>query len=92
MKCWNLSVNGQWSMLDLFVVILLAALTRFQGLIEIRAETGAAVFGLVVILTMLATMNFDPRHAWDARRQSVIQSLSLRRRGRLHRAPQGQAG
>jgi paraquat-inducible protein A len=57
---------GQWSMLDVFVVILLAALAHFQGLMEISAGTGAGAFGMVVILTMLAAMSFDPRRGWDA--------------------------
>jgi len=56
---------GQWSMLDVFVVILLSALAHFQGLIEISAGPAAGAFGLVVILTMLAAMSFDPRSAWD---------------------------
>lgn len=56
---------GQWSMLDVFVVILLAALADFQGLMQISAGAGAAAFGLVVILTMLAAMSFDPRRGWD---------------------------
>lgn len=56
---------GQWSMLDVFVVLLLAALVDFPGLAQIRVEPGAAFFGLVVILTMLAAMSFDPRLGWD---------------------------
>ncbi|OZI34070.1 paraquat-inducible membrane protein A [Bordetella genomosp. 10] len=56
---------GQWSMLDVFVVILLAALANFHGLMEISAAPGAAAFGMVVILTMLAAMSFDPRRGWD---------------------------
>jgi paraquat-inducible protein A len=56
---------GQWSMLDVFVVILLAAMAQFQGLMSISAGSGAAAFGMVVILTMLAAMSFDPRRAWD---------------------------
>ncbi|MCD0505585.1 paraquat-inducible protein A, partial [Bordetella petrii] len=56
---------GQWSMLDVFVVILLSALAHFQGLMEISAGPAAGAFGLVVILTMLAAMSFDPRSAWD---------------------------
>ncbi|ALM86712.1 paraquat-inducible protein A [Bordetella sp. N] len=56
---------GQWSMLDVFVVILLAALANFHGLMEISAAPGAAAFGSVVILTMLAAMSFDPRRGWD---------------------------
>jgi paraquat-inducible protein A len=57
---------GQWSMLDVFVVILLAALAHFQGLMSISAGGGAGAFGMVVILTMLAAMSFDPRRGWDA--------------------------
>jgi paraquat-inducible protein A len=56
---------GQWSMLDVFVVILLAALADFQGLMEISAGAGAAAFGVVVILTMLSAMSFDLRRSWD---------------------------
>ena len=57
---------GQWSMLDVFVVILLSALANFPGLMRISAAPGAAAFGLVVVLTMLAARSFDPRSAWDA--------------------------
>jgi len=56
---------GQWSMLDVFVVILLAALADFPGLMTISAGAGAAAFGMVVVLTMLAAMSFDPRRGWD---------------------------
>lgn len=57
---------GQWSMLDVFVVVLLSALADFPGLSQIHAGSGAAAFGLVVMLTMLAAMSYDPRRAWDA--------------------------
>lgn len=56
---------GQWSMLDVFVVILLAALADFPGIMTISAGAGAASFGMVVVLTMLAAMSFDPRRVWD---------------------------
>ncbi|WP_082308406.1 MULTISPECIES: paraquat-inducible protein A [unclassified Achromobacter] len=67
---------GQWSMLDVFVVILLAALADFQGLMAISAGAGAAAFGLVVILTMLSAMSFDLRRSWDLERQGEIESPS----------------
>ncbi len=63
---------GQWSMLDVFVVILLAALADFQGLMEISAGGGAAAFGVVVILTMLSAMSFDLRRSWDLQDTSEI--------------------
>lgn len=65
---------GQWSMLDVFVVILLAALANFQGLMTISAGAGAAAFGVVVILTMLAAMSFDPRRGWDLERAARADS------------------
>ncbi|CAM4369599.1 PqiA/YebS family transporter subunit [Bordetella muralis] len=67
---------GQWSMLDVFVVILLAALAHFQGLMEISAGPAAASFGLVVVLTMLAAMSFDPRIAWDKEVQDESDNVS----------------
>jgi paraquat-inducible protein A len=56
---------GQWSMLDVFVVILLAAMANFPGLSQVTAGPGAVSFGVVVILTMFAAMSFDPRQGWD---------------------------
>jgi len=57
---------GRWSMLDIFVVALLAALVRIQSLADISPEPGALAFASVVILTMFAAMTFDPRLIWDA--------------------------
>ncbi len=56
---------GRWSMLDVFVVTLTVALVRFQSLAVITAGPGALAFGSVVILTMIASMQFDPRLIWD---------------------------
>ncbi|GAB3034763.1 MULTISPECIES: paraquat-inducible protein A [Oleiagrimonas] len=55
---------GYWSMLDVFVVTLLVALVRFQ-LTQVDPGPGVVYFGLVVVLTMLASMSFDPRLIWD---------------------------
>lgn len=56
---------GQWSMLDVFVVILLTSLVNFGSLMSVRPDIGAAAFGMVVVVTMFATMNFDIRKGWD---------------------------
>jgi paraquat-inducible protein A len=56
---------GRWSMLDVFVVTLTVALVRFKSLAVITAGPGAIAFGSVVILTMMASMQFDPRLIWD---------------------------
>jgi paraquat-inducible protein A len=57
---------GKWSMLDIYVVALLATVVKFQSLASITAAPGAVSFGAVVILTMLAAQSFDPRLVWDA--------------------------
>ncbi|MFA7240856.1 MAG: paraquat-inducible protein A [Sulfuricellaceae bacterium] len=56
---------GRWSMLDIYVVTILAALVRLQTLATVKAGLGAVAFGAVVVLTMLASMAFDPRLIWD---------------------------
>ncbi|MEJ8821265.1 paraquat-inducible protein A [Variovorax humicola] len=56
---------GRWSMLDVFVVSLLAGLVQLQGFAVITAGVGIAAFGAVVVLTMLASLSFDPRMTWD---------------------------
>jgi paraquat-inducible protein A len=56
---------GQWSMLDIFVVALLVSLVDFHTVAEVHAGPGAVAFGAVVVLTMLASMSFDPRLIWD---------------------------
>lgn len=58
---------GYWSMLDVFVVALLTALVRFNFLSLVEPLPGVVFFGLTVVLTMLASMSFDPRLIWDAR-------------------------
>jgi paraquat-inducible protein A len=56
---------GYWSMLDVFVVALLTALVRFGFFSQVEPLPGVVFFGLTVILTMFASMSFDPRLMWD---------------------------
>lgn len=56
---------GQWSMLDVFVVVLLTAMANFSGVSQIMAGPGALSFGIVVVLTMLAAFSYDSRKGWD---------------------------
>ena len=58
-------IIGKWSMVDVYVVAIMIALVHFGGLSEIRAGEGANYFLLVVIVTMIAAMRFDPRLIWD---------------------------
>ncbi len=58
-------IIGRWSMVDVYVVGVMTALVHFGGLSEIKPGMGANFFLLVVILTMLAAMSFDPKVIWD---------------------------
>ena len=61
---------GYWSMLDVIVVALVAALVKFQALGDIQPRLGILFFGLVVVFTMLSAMSFDPRLIWDKERDN----------------------
>jgi paraquat-inducible protein A len=61
---------GRWSMLDVFVITLTVALVRFRSLAVITAGWGALAFAAVVVLTMIASMQFDPRLIWDCADES----------------------
>lgn len=56
---------GYWSMLDVVVVAAVSALVRFQALSEAEPRSGILFFGLVVVLTMLSAMSYDPRLIWQ---------------------------
>jgi paraquat-inducible protein A len=60
---------GRWSMLDIYVVTLLVALVQLQSLATIQAAPGAVAFGAVVVITMFASMTFDPRMIWDSTKE-----------------------
>jgi paraquat-inducible protein A len=62
---------GYWSMLDVLVVALVAALVQFNELSTIEPRIGILFFGLVVVMTMFAAMSFDPRLIWDAEVEDV---------------------
>ncbi|MEI6653479.1 MAG: paraquat-inducible protein A [Verrucomicrobiota bacterium] len=56
---------GRWSMVDIFVVAILVALVQFGAYMTVTPGPGALAFAGVVVLTMFAAMNFDPRLLWD---------------------------
>jgi len=56
---------GHWSMLDVYVVVLLSGVVHFGRIASVQPEPGLLAFGAVVILTMLAARSFDPRLIWQ---------------------------
>ena len=56
---------GHWSMLDVYVVLLLAGMVRFASVASAEAGPGLLAFAAVVVLTMLAAHSFDARLIWQ---------------------------
>jgi paraquat-inducible protein A len=65
-----LEVIGHWSMLDVFVVALLAAVVQLGQFARVSPGPAVLPFAGVVILTMLASASFDARAIWDLDRGS----------------------
>jgi paraquat-inducible protein A len=68
---------GHWSMLDVFVVVLLVGMIRFGPFAGVEAEAGLLAFGGVVVLTILAAASFDPRLLWPEPRRASSVSASV---------------
>jgi len=51
---------GSWSMIDVFVVIILSVLIQFSG-VQIYPGAGASAFALMVLFTMFSALAFDTR-------------------------------
>lgn len=57
---------GRWSMIDVFVVAILAALVQLGSAASIHPGIAAVSFALSVAFTMLSAQSFDARLIWDA--------------------------
>lgn len=57
---------GRWSMLDIFVIAILAKLVEMGRIATIEGGVAAIYFGIAVVFTMLAAEVFDERLIWDA--------------------------
>ncbi len=56
---------GRWSMIDIFVVAILAALVQLGFLASLAAGPAAGCFALSVAFTMFSARAFDTRLIWD---------------------------
>ena len=68
---------GRWSMVDVFVVAILACLVRLGSIMTIVPGPAALSFSAVVILTMLSASAFDPRLLWDSHRALQARALKF---------------
>ncbi|WP_076413617.1 paraquat-inducible protein A [Shewanella sp. UCD-KL12] len=56
---------GRWSMLDLFVISITAALVNMGQLLDAKPGPAATAFALVILLTQVAAKVLDTRLLWD---------------------------
>ena len=57
---------GRWSMIDVFVVAILASLVQLNFAASIAPGIAAVSFALSVAFTMVSALSFDERLIWDA--------------------------
>ncbi len=58
---------GRWSMIDVFVVAVLAALIQLGAVIKVVPGPGINWFAVSVVFTMLSATSLDARLIWDGR-------------------------
>jgi paraquat-inducible protein A len=58
---------GRWSMIDVFVIAILASLVQLKFVASIQPGIAAVSFALSVVFTMLAARTFDTRLIWADR-------------------------
>lgn len=56
---------GRWSMVDVFVVIILVSLIQLGNTMSIYPGAAVLAFSGMVILTMLAALSFNPQLIWN---------------------------
>jgi paraquat-inducible protein A len=69
---------GRWSMVDIFMISILVALVNLDAIATIEPGPGAIAFAAVVIITMVASMSFDPRLIWDRQETSHARQSGIR--------------
>lgn len=60
-----IEIIGRWGMVDVLLVAILVAVVKLGDLVEVTPGPGVAVFGVVVILSLLASAAFDPHAIWE---------------------------
>ncbi len=56
---------GRWSMLDIFILAILVTIMKLGPWAHVEPEVGSLLFLGVVIFTMLASSQFDPKVLWS---------------------------
>ncbi len=59
-----LQMIGPWAMLDVFLLAVLVALVKLEGIATVMPGPGLLAFAAVVVFTLLASASFSPRLVW----------------------------
>jgi paraquat-inducible protein A len=70
---------GRWSKTDPFTIVFFVPLVNFGGFASATAGAGAMAFMAMSILTMIASITFDPRLMWDAAEEEQGRTAAPRR-------------
>lgn len=66
-----IQIVDPWNMLEVTMLAMLVAIAEMGKIATVHPGAGVFSFAGVVILTICATITFDPRHIWDTRRPAV---------------------
>ncbi|MCA9132204.1 MAG: paraquat-inducible protein A [Planctomycetales bacterium] len=67
-RAWTYRVvewTGRWSMMDVLLLALLVALVKLGELVSFQLGPAVAAFVLCVLMSMIASLMFDPHAIWD---------------------------
>ena len=56
---------GSWSMIDIFLLAVLAAVGQLGALASVTAEPGCLVFAVVLLCSLIASEIYKPRLIWE---------------------------
>lgn len=58
-------VIGKWSILDIYIIALMAALVKEESIAYVEAGAASVYFAMVVFITIFATETFDTKLIWE---------------------------
>lgn len=67
-KAWSLHLMehvGKWSMMDVLLLALLVMMVKVGELVSFQLGPAVVAFVLCVVMSMVASLSFDPHTIWE---------------------------
>jgi paraquat-inducible protein A len=61
-----ISIIDPWNMLEVFLLAICVSMVELGEIATVHPGRGVFSFAVAVVLTLLATLSFDPRLLWDS--------------------------